>query len=71
MDSKVIMPSIEDIRLYNKLIGAKYPLCGDVWSKSDGIKLLSDIPGDDIKKNQLYNGWTHNHYIKYVFCVLL
>ena len=48
IDSKVIMSSVEDVRFYNKVIGTKYPLCGDVWGTADGIKLLSEAPGDEI-----------------------
>ena len=67
IDSKVIMPSVEDVRFYNKVIGAKHPLCGDVWGAAGRIKLLSEALGDEIKQNRLYNGWTHGHYIHCVF----
>ena len=49
INSKVIMPSIEDVRIYNEVIGAKYLLRGDVWGAADGIKQLSEAPGDEIK----------------------
>ena len=70
IDSNIMMPSAEDVRFYNELICAKYPLCGDVQGATDGIKLLSEVLGDEIKQNRLYNSWTHGYYINcvFVFC---
>ena len=65
--SNPIMTSAEDVRFYNKVIGVKYPLCGNVWGAADDIKLLSEAPSDGIKQNRLYNGWTNGHYINCVF----
>ena len=53
IDSKVIVPSVEDVRFYNKAIGAKYLLYGNVWGEADGIKLLSEAPGDEIKQKPI------------------
>ena len=49
INSKVTTPSVEDVRIYNEVIGAKYLLRGDVWGAADGIKQLSEAPGDEIK----------------------
>ena len=45
-DSKVIMPSIEDIQFYQEVIGAKYPIRDDVWEAANVIKLLSEDLGE-------------------------
>ena len=43
------MPSVEDVIFYQEIIGAKYLLCGDIWSAANGIKLLSEAPSDELK----------------------
>ena len=48
IDSKLFMSSVEDVKFYNKVIGAKYLLCGDVWGAADEIKLVSESPGDEL-----------------------
>ena len=39
-DAKVMLPSLEQVRCYQEVIGQKYPLCNDVWATADGVKLL-------------------------------
>ena len=66
-DSKVILPSLEKVQFFREVIALKYPLMGEVWGAVDGLKLLIQKAVSDRKQNQLYNGWTHGHYINCVF----
>ena len=67
VDSKVILPSLEKVQFFREVVALKYPLMGEVWGAVDGLKLLIQKAVSDRKQNQLYNGWTHGHYINCVF----
>ena len=70
INSKVALPTHEKIRFYQSVIGAKYPLCSNVWAAADGIKLLLEKSTSEQKQNYYFNGWKHGHYINciFVFC---
>ena len=48
---KVSVSSIEDVKFYQEVIGAKFTICADVRASADKIKLLSEEPGGNIKQN--------------------
>ena len=67
VDSKVTLLNVSKVRFYQEVIGAKYPLCSDVWAAADGLKLLIQKCNDEQKQNYHYNGWKSGHYINCVF----
>ena len=67
VDSKVLIPTISQVKFFQEVIGAKYPLCSDVWAAADGLKLLIQKSTDERKQNMHYNGWKSGHYINCVF----
>ena len=66
-DAKVSMPTNDEVRFYHELIGAKYPICDNVWAAADSLKLLIQEPTEDTTQNQLFNGWKDTHNINCVF----
>ena len=66
-DARVTVPTLADVRRYQKAIGDKYPLVGDVWGAADGLKLGVESSGNYAIQNMYYNGWTHGHYINNIF----
>ena len=66
-DSKVSLPTVNDVRFYQAAISEKYPLCHEVWGAADGLKLLIQSSEDEAKQNKNFNGWTHGHYINCCF----
>ena len=53
------MPTNDEVRFYREAIGAKYPICDNVWAVGGDLKLLIQDTTEDAKQNQLFNGWKH------------
>ena len=55
-DSKVSLPTVDDVRFDQSAIGEKYPLCHDIWGATDGLKLLIQSSEDEAKQIFLTDG---------------
>ena len=62
-DAKVSMPTNDEVRFYREEMGAKYPICDNVWAAPDSLKLLIQEPTEDTEQNQMFNGCKHTHNI--------
>ena len=67
LDSKVLLPTVLKVIFFQEVIGAKYPLCSDVWAAADGLKLLIQKSTNELKQNYHYNRWKCSHFINCVF----
>ena len=65
--AKVIKPTQDEIRQFEKAILSKYPALKRCWGAMDGLKLRLERAGDDDTQNNFYNGWTHDHYVSNLF----
>ncbi len=65
---RVCPPSPEEINKYKAAFGERYPLLHDCWATMDGLKLYLHQAGNTKIQEQFYNGWTHDHYVTFVFC---
>ena len=66
-DAKVSMPSLEDVTVFKNAISDKYPVLDNVWGAVDGLKLHVQASERFYVQNQLYNGWTHGHFLNSLF----
>jgi len=66
-EAKIQMPSLQQVRLFQEVIRARYPTLTHVWGAMDGLKVTIHKPTDDIMQSHFYNGWTHGHYIANLF----
>ncbi len=66
-EAKVSMPTAEQVREYSTTISEKYPALPDVWGAMDGLKLLLEVPADELVQNRFYNGWKCDHYVSNLF----
>ena len=55
-DTRITVPTLEEVRKYQEAIGAKYPLVGDVWGAVDGLKFCVKRSGNYATQNMFYNG---------------
>eukprot|EP00527_Entomoneis_sp_CCMP2396_P004506 CAMPEP_0198147288 /NCGR_PEP_ID=MMETSP1443-20131203/34423_1 /TAXON_ID=186043 /ORGANISM="Entomoneis sp., Strain CCMP2396" /LENGTH=195 /DNA_ID=CAMNT_0043811541 /DNA_START=489 /DNA_END=1073 /DNA_ORIENTATION=- len=61
------MPTAEQVKEFQELIGAKYPACAVAYGAMDGLKALLQSCGDVKKQGMYYNGWKCDHYISNLF----
>jgi len=64
------MPSLEEIREYQRIIEEKYPTLAGVWFVMDGLRLSMKKPGVGDIQSKFYTGWKRDHTINnvFVFC---
>jgi hypothetical protein len=65
--SKIIMPTIHQVKNFKEVIQAKYPSLVHCWGALDGVKIGIQQPSDDMKQSYFYYGWTHDHYVANIF----
>jgi len=67
--SKVQMPSMGDIRIFQDIIAEKYPTLQGCWFVMDGLKIPIEAAKKYSTQILFYNGWQHAHFITnlYVF----
>ena len=66
--AKIVVPSVETIEDYKRLINAKYSTLHHVWTAMDGLKTPIQQLGSTQTQKYFYNGWKHNHFVTSVFC---
>lgn len=66
-NSRVKMPTEEEIAIFKQRIRDKYSTLTDVYAVADGLKLMLEQSGDTVIQEMFYNGWTHDHYVGNVF----
>ena len=66
-DTKLKLPSQEEIQVFKNTISEKYPVLENVWGAVDGLKLNVQESGNFYIQNHFYNGWTYGHYINSLF----
>ena len=66
-DTKVIMPTEEELEKFVTAVKSKYPVLDGVWGACDGLKIPIEASTNYLKQNKYYNGWQHGHYVNSVF----
>jgi hypothetical protein len=46
----------------------QHHLLNDCWETMDGLKLYLQTAGNTVIQECFYSGWTHDHYVTFVFC---
>lgn len=62
-DSKVKLPSVHEIRRYQKAIGSQYAPLRDAYTVGDSLKLRVEEAGDVAIQEMFFNVWAHDHYV--------
>jgi len=65
--SRVRMPSLGDIRIFQEIITSRYPTLQDVWFVMDGLKMAIGAADDYSSQLLFYNHWQHGHFITNLF----
>lgn len=65
--SRVRMPSLGDIRIFQDIINSRYPTLQDVWFVMDGLKITIEAADDYSSQLLFYNAWQHGHFITNLF----
>jgi DDE superfamily endonuclease len=63
----VKMPSLQEIREYQRIIRENYPLLRRVYCFADGLMIPLQSCSDFLIQNSNYNGWKGGHFVKNVF----
>jgi hypothetical protein len=63
----VSVPTVEEVREYQRIITVVYPRLGEVWGTFDGLNLHFERSISQRIQRMFYNGWLHTHYISNVF----
>ena len=63
----VILPTSDEVRVYQSAIGVKYSNVAEVWAAANGLNLVIQAVGKGNAQNKYYNGYTHGHYINIAF----
>ena len=66
-NARITVYTVDEDRKYQRAIGEKYHLVGEVWGAADGLKLRVKQSGNYATQNMFYNGWTHSRFINNVF----
>ena len=66
-DTKLKLPSQEEIQVFKNAISEKYPVLQNVWAAFDGLKLKFQESVNFYIHNHFYNGWAHGHYVNFLF----
>ncbi len=66
--ARVSIPLAEEIESFKAAFAEQHPLLNDCWATMDGLKLYLQTAGNTNIQERFYNGWTHDHYVKSIFC---
>ncbi len=66
--ARVAIPSVDERESFKGAFTVRHPLLNDCWATMDGLKLYLQQAGSGEIQECFYNGWTHDHYVKSVFC---
>jgi hypothetical protein len=66
-EAKIKILTIHQVRVFKKVIWAKYPSLVHCWGALDRVTIGIQKPSDDMMQSHFYNGWTHGHYMANLF----
>ena len=66
-DAKIRMPNEETLGQYLGSINLAYNKLTNVAYVGDGLKILIEKSGDNVKQNAFYNGWKCDHFVTNLF----
>ena len=61
------LPTYDEVRFYQSVVGTKYPNIAKIWAAVDGLKLFIQAVRQGNEQNKYYSGYIHGHYITSVF----
>jgi hypothetical protein len=61
LSARIKIPSVEQIREYQEVIGSDFLALNGTLCVADGLKLPIQKFGGESTPNAFYNGWQHSH----------